>query len=424
MKVRYNLKDSGGLILLKFRYLKGGLPFVFSTRQHVNPKDWNKKTMRAIVRNAAREPHLSDLNSLLQRIEDLTLSVYRENVGRVKLTHDLFRDRLNAEFFGQSAEQWTVVSFLREEMMRLKRSEETIQNYRHAANTLEAFQKSRGGGIGFDDIDFRWLAAFKSWAFEKEYATATVGKFVAIVKAAVNLARKRQLTDNRHVIERGFSVKVTSGNRKKLALYPHEVDAIAAMDWQKLGGMDGMGADRLEKSATVIVAACCTGLRHSDFHKVDRKSVVTFRNYEMIQVWTQKSDKPVAIPLDARLKAILERFDYQLPRVDRSELLKVGRVVLKAAGIDREVSVRDTKGGKSIIVHAPMYKKFSAHVTRRTFARNAYLEDPTLLPAIQAILGHATQAQTLEYIDIEDMLTAERFAKRMEMRGPQLKAVK
>lgn len=380
--------------------------------------------MRAIVRNAATSPHLSDLNSLLQRMEDITLSIYRENVGRVKLTHDLFRDRLNAEFFGQQVFEHTLVTFIREEMMKLKRAEGTIGNYKHTANALETFSKDRRASLDLDNINFDFLNSFKSWAFDRNYATGSVDKFIRITKTAVNLARKMNFTENRIVTERGFSQKKTTGTRKKLALYSHEVAAIAAFDWSTVERRQAKSIERLRRGADIIVAACGLGLRHSDFGKVTEKNVVKFRNIEMVQLWTQKSDKPVAIPLTPEVKAILQRYDYRLPSMSRGEMLRVGREVLEIVGIDREVSVKETKGNKLRIVHYKLYEKFSAHVTRRTFARNAYLADPSLLPAIQAILGHSTQAQTLDYIDIEDMLTAEHFAKRMEMQQPKLKAVK
>lgn len=423
MKVRFNLKDSGGLILLKFRYVKGQLPFVFSTRQHIAPKDWNKKTMRAIIRSATTSPHLADLNSLLQRMEDETLSIYRSNVGRVQLTNDLFRDRLNEVFFNQTSDRLDLPGFMQSVMMKQKRADETLNNYQHTAAILHTFKKDRRASLDMDRIDFEWLDNFKSWCYSKEYATGSVGKFISIIKAAINLARKHNLTDNRHVSERGFSVKKSSGNRSKLALYPHEVAAIAEYNWLSIGSVDGITGERMQRYADVIVAACSTGLRHSDFDKVTKESIVSFRKRQIIQVWTQKSDKPVAIPLDARLRSILEKYNYQLPAMDRSQLLVVGRVVCRLAGIDREIAIRETTGGKTKIVHYPFWQKFSAHVTRRTFARNAYLEDPALLPAIQAILGHASQAQTLDYIDVEGMLTAEHFANRMEQK-PMLKAVK
>lgn len=424
MKVRFNLKDSGGLILLKFRYLNGALPFVFSTRQHVSPKDWNKKTMRAIVRNALTSPHLADLNSLLQRMEDEVLSVYRQHVGKVALSGELFRDRLNDVFFGQVAETFTLISFIETEMMGMKRKPETLANYRHVANVLSEFKSARRASISLDNIDFEWLENFKNWCFDRNYSTATVGKFVSVIKAAVNMARRMDLTKNKTVTERGFSVKKTPGNRKKLALYAHEVDAIAAIEWSDIDNFEGMTGARLQKVADVILAGCSTGLRHSDFSKVDKSSVVTFRDRQIVQLWTKKTGKPVAIPMDGRLRALLERYGYQLPVISRSEMLVVGRMVLKYAGIDREVTVRETTGNRERFVSYPFWQKFSAHVTRRTFARNAYLADASLLPAIQAILGHSTQAQTLEYIDVEGMLTAEHFAKRMEMNETRLRAVK
>lgn len=419
MKVRFNLKDRNGLILLKFRYIRGGLPFVFSTRQHIKPKDWNKKTMRAIVRDPKAAPHLADLNRLLQRMEDVVLSVYRKNAGVNKLTNELFREALTNTFIEDQAGQITVMQFLRETMANQKRAKETISNYRHTANTLDNFAGSCRVRCYLDEINHRWLDKFTAWGYREGYSVATVGKFVSVTKAAVNLARRLGMTENTAVNERGFSIRKTPGNKKKIALYDHEVKRIEKIKWDQIETFEGMTRYRLEKVADIILASCETGLRHSDMHKITKNSIVQFRSFTMVQVWTKKTDKPVTIPASERLIKIMEKHRYKLPTATRGEVLRVGRQVLKLAEIDREVAVRETKGGTTTVKHYPLWEKFSAHVTRRTFARNAYMKDPDLLPAIQTIIGHSTQAQTLEYIDVEGMLTAEHYAKRMQRAATQ-----
>lgn len=107
------------------------------------------------------------------------------------------------------------------------------------------------------------------------------------------------------------------------------------------------------------------------------------------------------------------------------EMLVVGRAVLHMAGVDRKVAFRDTKGGKLTTTHLPIWEKFAPHECRRTFARTAYMTDPSLLPNIQMILGHATPEQTLDYMDLTDAFSAEAFVRKMERQGPnRLRAVK
>lgn len=221
---------------------------------------------------------------------------------------------------------------------------------------------------------------------------------------------------------RGFSVPAVKGN--KLTLWPEELEQLAAFDFMAVDSYDGITGETMQRAADIIIAGCSTGLRHSDLPKLRRENIKPFRNRELIEVWTQKTDKLVAIPMRPELKALMEKYDGELPTMSRSWLMRAGRAALECAGIDRMVTVRDTKGGKVNFEQVMICKKFSAHMTRRTFATDAYLTDPALLPAIRAILGHSTDAQTLAYINVEDRLSAEHFAKRVDMQPKILKAIK
>ena len=419
MKVRFNLKDSGGLILLKFRYIRGGLPFVYSTRQHINKKDWNKKTMRAIVRNSLTDTHLVHLNRLLQNMEDKTLAFYLSNTGT--LTRQQYKQHLDSIFFPTEKKEDTIIAFLRGEMQQQKRASETLANYRHVSNVLQKYQTARHKEMSFKAINFEWIESFRRWCFDNDYSSGSVGKFVSNIKTAVNLARDLGLTDTK-VEGRGFAVKKTKGN--KLTLWTNEIEAIANFDFTQVASFNGIKGDTLQKGADIIIIGCATGMRHSDLCKLKKENIKPFRKRELIEVWTQKTNKLVAIPMKPELKALMEKYNYQLPTMSRSWLLRVGRAVLECAGINRQVAVKSTKGGKVTVEHVPIYTKFSAHMTRRTFATESYLTDPALLPAIRAILGHTTDAQTLDYINVEDRLSAEHFAKRIEIKPNNIKAIR
>lgn len=434
MKVRFNIKDKNGLILLKFRYLPKRLPLVFSTRQHINVKDWNPKTMRAIVKSPIQTPHLVDLNGLLQRMEDCALSTYRQNVGRINLSDELFKDALNALFFGQQqVDKVSLSTFLKQLATdpKIVTNKNTRDNYSKCLALFNGFQMDSKLKVDFDNVDFDFLHHFKQYCFGRNYAKSTVGQYVANLKAAVNLGRKKGLTDNRIVGERGFSVRTRRDETNKVCLYEDELGLLLRLDVEniersrnRLGRAMGFGAERLSRIRDIIIAGCLTGMRHSDLQKIRKENIFRHNGRDIIEVYTQKTGTPVAIPLLPMLVQVLEKYEFQLPTVSRGEVLRVGRDLLRLAGVVDEIEWRQTNGGKLKVTRSPKWQHFSAHVTRRTFATMFYLKDPTLLPVIRDILGHSTDRQTLNYINVEGRMNAEQFIKRIELQPKILRAVR
>ena len=65
---RINRKSPTGLLTLKFTYHHTAPTFAWSTGQHCELVDWDARAGRAKVRDPLRQPHLADLNALLDRM--------------------------------------------------------------------------------------------------------------------------------------------------------------------------------------------------------------------------------------------------------------------------------------------------------------------------------------------------------------------
>ena len=94
---------------------------------------------------------------------------------------------------------------------------------------------------------------------------------------------------------------------------------------------------------------------------------------------------------------ILNRYKNKSPKIYEQKVNKLIKAIGKRAGIDNDVSIRKTIGGKE---HITMHKKFeliTTHTGRRSFATNA---DKAGIPRTQImkITGHRTEAAFLKYL--------------------------
>lgn len=64
-----------------------------------------------------------------------------------------------------------------------------------------------------------------------------------------------------------------------------------------------------------------------------------------LNIRQQKTGAKVSIPCNSQLKAILEKYDYQMPHLEDQVINRYIKEVAKEAGLTDKVEVETTKGG-------------------------------------------------------------------------------
>lgn len=116
---------------------------------------------------------------------------------------------------------------------------------------------------------------------------------------------------------------------------------------------------------------------------------------EYFKIVQQKTGAKVTIPVLAPVRAILEKYGYNLPRpIANQKFNEYVKEVAKLAGLKE-------------------WQRVTAHTARRSFATNLYKRDfPTLM--IMRITGHQTEKAFLTYIKVTEDENAERMIKKFE----------
>ena len=119
---------------------------------------------------------------------------------------------------------------------------------------------------------------------------------------------------------------------------------------------------------------------------------------EFILITQQKTEKKVYIPVDRRVRAILDKYDGKLPPIHPNEMNKLIKAIGLLLGWTHDCGFDEKR------LNPKRGRRFCdmllSHTARRSFATNAY-KAGVPLPSIQAITGHSSEAQLRRYLKLD-----------------------
>lgn len=143
-----------------------------------------------------------------------------------------------------------------------------------------------------------------------------------------------------------------------------------------------------------FVLGCVTGLRFSDYNRLNGRHVVK-SNFVFT---TMKTKTKVIIPLHQFAAAILKKYGGNIPEGPTNSMYNKALPIIAAkARINEIVKTERRLRGEIITETWLKHELVSTHTARRSFATNAYLAG---IPAarIMLITGHKTEESFFRYI--------------------------
>lgn len=414
-----------------------GQRYTISIGESVIPKFWNDKSHRC--RTVRDYPEASHINTRLDDWADLIEKAIN-SFGLVIPTTKMVKEKVdeilrsrNIEAGGviENEEEQYLVAFAEKYRDDSTFAERTKIGYTTTINKLIEFEKVYNVKLRFIDIDIDFYNKFKNWMLTSTYVKSTTkdkkGKVIsenklyytknyigALFKNIIKFMRaskKGKVHDFEGHMNEDF--KSEKEETDSIYLTQEEIQRIYDLDiTEELLRANGYKNQNLSTTIKSLneerdrfLLGCFTALRHSDYSRLDN---IHFKE-DIIRIWTVKRDKKVFVPMHFRVKEILERRNNILPSaISDQKHNKQVKAIGKLAGINEEVVLTKTRGGKRVETISPKYKVITSHTARRSGATNMYLAGIDL-KFIQDILGHSKIEQTIRYIKI----TAEDNAKRL-----------
>lgn len=437
MEVKFFLKDKAkDTTSVRAVVRHKGQRYQIAVGETVITKYWNEDKYRC--RTVRDYPEASHINTRLDDWGDLIEKAINE-FGLIVPTQKMLRDKIdeilrnrNIEAGGviENEEEQYIVSFAERYRDTSTKAERTRKGYTTTINKLKEFEKAHKVKLRFIDIDIDFYNKFKNWMMHSTYVKSTkkdkdgkvieekrlsytknyIGALFKNITVFMNES-KGKVHDFSGFIDKDF--KSEKEETDSIYLTQEEIQRIYDLEITeellKANGYKNQNLittiNSLNEERDRFLLGCFTALRHSDYSRLDN---LHFKE-DIIRIWTVKRDKKVFIPMHFRVKEILERRNNILPSaISDQKHNKQVKAIGKLAGINEEVVLTKTRGGKRIESVNPKYKFITSHTARRSGATNMYLAGVDL-KFIQDILGHSKIEQTIKYIKV----TAEDNAKRL-----------
>ncbi len=145
-----------------------------------------------------------------------------------------------------------------------------------------------------------------------------------------------------------------------------------------------------------FVIGCLTGLRFSDFSRIEKSNFQD--NNTVIRIKTQKTGKVVHIPVDKYVLEIMEKYNWKLPKCCCIQAFNgILRYLCKRIGFNEEIKCERTIGLKVVSNTKNKWEMISSHTARRSFATNMY-KAGFMIAEIMGITGHTSEKTFFQYI--------------------------
>jgi len=362
-----NSKSSSDTPIFFSTYFKDeGRKFVYSTGEKINPKEWDFK-LRIPNNTTGRSSEAEKHRTIKQQLDRYS-SYFLDLVGRYKninepLDIETTRNHFDKHFKKtkpKSNRFFEVYEIFLDSKKNDKSGEantsSTIKRYEYNKDLLQSFQAHSKRNLNLNKFDSNTYNLFLDYCITvKNHSSNTLRRNVGLLKTFLNWALENAYTHN--ISFKSFKTP-TAFVTDEVALTMDQVNQIYEKDFSK--------NKKLEKVRDLFVFGCSTGMRYGNYSKVRAKDIID----NCISVIDNKDqNKQLKIPLNKISKAILEKYNYQLPVISSQKF----NVYIKEAIGDVDDSFKEeikktTKIGNKIIEEDIMFcDRISSHTARRSF---------------------------------------------------------
>lgn len=353
-----------------------------ATGERVIPKYW--KNSRVTSRGADYDR----INDNLSRIEKELTQLWRDNIKDLSSIRTLMPAVVRGE---SAAQKKTVIEAVTKFIAQYEKEKEkgTVKRYKVLLKKLESFCPS----LTFEQLDFNFYDAFKNWLYGNDnpvysgyhlepgpdrnsyimvaddpdtHYDLRPGLFDEVVfKYFINLKTVCAWAEKRgYVVHQAYkSWEIIKREYPPIALTQDELHRIENLNFKPT-------ERHLDIARDYFVLECRTGQRISDLRRLQRDDIDGNKWTFSQKKGSRLNQKKVSLPLVgycAPALVILQKYNYQLPKVSEQKLNKHIKTICERAGLTMDIFIERWAGNKKVRIPGPKWSFVSTHTGRKTF---------------------------------------------------------
>lgn len=296
-------------------------------------------------------------------------------------------------------------------------SKSYIQVIKNARSVLLKYEEVCEKHFLLCDIDSTFRNGYIKWLSDTGKSANYISSLMRSIYTLLRNAFEDGLTKNDYFMKKGFvpSPQQTDAvylSPKKMKIWiefdmtyteslKKDFEAVINKDLEK-GKRPHRFSERycknLETARDIFIVGCYTGQRISDYRRINKDMIVDINGKKFISLIQQKTKKKVIIPLDKKVKRILDKYNGSLPKISEFTFNKDIRLIAEVLGWTENPLFDKAKadGNKE----ERFCDLITSHTARRTFATNAYSYGVPLA-SIMAVTGHSTEEKLRIYLHLQ-----------------------
>ena len=294
---------------------------------------------------------------------------------------------------------------------------ESIKDFRTITSKLKQFQLDCSQVFSIDDVDTEFLSELTHWFVDQGLKHNTIHDYMGSLRFCMKIAYKENFTKNR--IYKAKGLVPPRQDIDEIYLTKEQIDELYSFDLSdrakiiaEVGKLKMNEAElffyerRLrpkhrniyEQARDLFVVGCLTGQRFSDYSRISSGMIMESKGISFIRLTQNKTLKTVLIPVDKRVKAILDKYNGKLPKMSMRHLNTLTRYIAELLGWTWEPTFDNNRlGYKRGVRFCDM---ISSHTCRRSFATNAYAAGVPI-KSIIAVTGHSREDSLRTYLKLQ-----------------------
>lgn len=377
---------------------------LIATGYNVKPEHWDDK--KKWIKRAS--PQFEEIDLVLTKITSKLgeiLSYAVENAIDPTVDYILLELEKNREYEQRSNRVdmfKTLELYIEEKAPHV--SKDQVKDYKTLRKHLTNFKEHSSQPVTFRNLNLKFYNEFMDYLFYKAVkpdgsvglVTNSAGKVVRLLKSFVNY----QVAKGVIPVVDMKNFKVVEEETDAIYLNEKELEAIYKLDLSD--------DQELEEIRDIFIVGCYTGLRYSDLSTLNSEHIDHINGN--INIKQRKVHKAVVIPMIDYVPDILNKYNYELPKVHSNKFNERVKELGQKIKLNQKVEIVRKKGNQRVTEISKKSDLISSHTCRRSFCTNMYLSG---FPAeeLMKISGHKSPAAFMRYIKVDNQQAANRLKK-------------
>lgn len=291
-------------------------------------------------------------------------------------------------------------------------SNSSAKTYKSAYKLIEKFNNDIYS-LNYDTITLKFYDDFISFLVDNNYSLNYMGAQIKLLKTVMNASFEKGLHKSLDFKKKHF--KKPSEEVHNIYLTIEELERIEKADFSEIkkeliSKTLYITKELAERARDLFLIGAFTGLRISDFKKLNSSNFFEENGKKYLRVKSQKLAKFVTIPLHPVIKRILKKRKNELPKYIPDQHLNYAIKKIGEISKINDIETKEiTKGGKKVVIKQAKHEFITSHSARRSFCTNAYKSGMPVADIMQ-LSGHSSEKVFYNYIKLNDIEKAEKIS--------------